>query len=265
MSFSLCKKGALEYWACDGLRGTVHGFSTRLGGVSQGYLSSLNLGAHRGDAPENVVKNYEILGNSLGFSPEDTVFAKQLHTGIVRRVGRADRGAGLFRPVEEPRDGLVTNEPGVALTIFSADCTPILFYDPAAKAIGGCHAGWRGTAAGIAKNTVEAMVREFGSDPGNIRAAIGPCIGFCCFETHSDVPEAMSEALGQEAWAAMERLENGKFRVDLKALNALWLKRAGVRDVSVCPDCTACRRDRYWSHRIVGGQRGSMANIIMLK
>ena len=117
MSFSLCKKGALEYWVCDGLRGTVHGFSTRLGGVSQGYLSSMNLGAHRGDAPENVVKNYEILGNSLGFSPEDTVFAKQLHTGIVRRVGRADRGAGLFRPVEEPRDGLVTNEPGVALTI----------------------------------------------------------------------------------------------------------------------------------------------------
>ena len=265
MSFSLCKKGALEYWTCDSLRGTAHGFSTRLGGVSQGYLSSLNLGAHRGDVPENVVKNYEILGNALGFSPEDTVFAKQLHTGIVRRVGRDDRGAGLFRPVEEPRDGLITNEPGVALTIFSADCTPILFYDPLAKAIGGCHAGWRGTAVGIAKNTVEAMVREFGSDPQNIRAAIGPCIGACCFETHSDVPEAMEDSLGPEAWTAMERLEHGKFRVDLKALNALWLKRAGVLDISLCPDCTACRPDRYWSHRMVGGQRGSMANIIMLK
>ena len=265
MSFSLCKQGALEYWTCDRLRGAAHGFSTRLGGVSQGVLSSLNLGAHRGDAPENVVKNYEILGNALGFSPEDTVFAKQLHTGIVRRVGRADRGAGLGRPVEDPRDGLVTNEAGVALTIFSADWTPILFYDPAAKAIGGCHAGWRGTAAGIAKNTVETMAREFGSDPGNIRAAIGPCIGSCCFETHGDVPEAMEQALGQEAWTAMEKLNNGKFRVDLKALNAMWLKRAGVLDISVCPDCTACRPDRYWSHRITGGQRGSMANIIVLK
>lgn len=265
MSFSLCKKGSLEYWTSDNLQGAVHGFSTRLGGVSQGYLSSLNLGTHRGDAPENVVKNYEILGNALGFSPEDTVFAKQLHTGIVRRVGKADRGAGLFRPVEEPRDGLVTNEPGVALTIFSADCTPILFYDPVARAVGGAHAGWRGTACGIAKNTVEAMVQEFGSDPRDIRAAIGPCIGRCCFETHADVPEAMVKALGDEAWAAIERLPGGKFRVDLKALNALLLRRAGVRSISVCPDCTACRPQRYWSHRIVGGQRGSMANIIMLK
>lgn len=265
MGFFLRKNGALEYWTCDGLQGAVHGFSTRLGGVSQGALSSLNLGTHRGDEPENVLKNYEILGNALGFSPEDTVFAKQLHTGIVRRVGREDRGAGLFRPVEEPRDGLVTNEPGVALTIFSADCTPVLFYDPVTKAVGGCHAGWRGTAAGIAKNTVEAMVREFGSDPKNIRAAIGPCIGPCCFETHSDVPETMEQALGSIARTAIKKLENGKFRVDLKALNALWLKAAGVRDISVCPDCTACRPERYWSHRIVGGQRGSMANIIMLK
>ena len=265
MRFSLCKNDSLEYWTCDSLQGAVHGFSTRLGGVSQEYLSSLNLGTHRGDEPENVLKNYQILGDALGFSPEDTVFAKQLHTGIVRRVGKADRGAGLFRPVEEPRDGLVTNEPGVALTIFSADCTPILFYDPVAKAIGGAHAGWRGTAAGIAKNTVETMVREFGSDPKNIRAAVGPCIGPCCFETHSDVPEAMEAALGPSAWTAIEKLEGGKFRVDLKALNALWLREAGVRDISICPDCTACRPDRYWSHRIVGNQRGSMANIIMLK
>lgn len=265
MSFTTCRAGSLEYLTCGSFGSLPHCFSTRLGGVSQGYLSSLNLGTHRGDAPENVLENYRILGSAVGFAPEDTVFARQLHTDIVARVGAPDRGEGLFRPVEEPRDGLVTNEPGVALVIFSADCTPVLFYDPVAGAIGGCHAGWRGTAAGIAKKTVEAMTREFGSRPQNIRAAIGPCISRCCFETHQDVPDALRASLGPEAEAAVSEKGNGKFLVDLKEANAIWLRRAGVRDISICPDCTACQPDRFWSHRATQGLRGSLANIIMLK
>ena len=255
-----------EYLSSDLLAGSVvHCFSTRYGGVSQGHLSSLNLGIHRGDLRENVLENYRILGSAVGFQPEQTVFTHQTHTANVVRVGRADCGHGLYREVEEERDGLITDEPGVALTVFSADCTPILLYDPVRKAVGAVHAGWRGTAAGIVKNCVDAMQREFGSDPADLRAAIGPCIGPCCFETHRDVPDAMRLALGTEAEQAITDDGNGKFHVDLKRLNALWLQKAGVSQIDICPDCTACQPERYWSHRRVGDRRGSLATVIMLK
>jgi YfiH family protein len=157
----------------------------------------------------------------------------------------------------------VTNEAEVALTIFSADCTPILFYDPVANAIGAAHAGWRGTAAGIALKVVEKMVQEFGSDPKNIRTAIGPCISQCCFETREDVPAAMIAALGEEAKSYI--LPKGeKYYVNLKGLNALWLRRAGVAQISIAQECTACEPHRFWSHRRVGDQRGSLAAVIML-
>ena len=257
---------APEYLSSDVISGgVVHCFSTRHGGVSTGHLASLNLGIHRGDLRENVLENYRILGKAVGFLPEQTVFTHQTHTANVVRVGKADRTHGLYSEVLEERDGLITNEPGVALTVFSADCTPILLFDPVKRAIGAVHAGWRGTAAGIVRNCVEAMSREFGSEPANLRAAIGPCIGQCCFETDRDVPDAMRQALGKAAETAIRSAENGKFYVDLKRLNALWLQNAGVETVDVCADCTACRPDRFWSHRRVGSARGSLAAIIMLK
>ena len=190
MSSRVHREGELEYLTSDVLDGAAHCFSTRFGGVSEGALASLNLGTHRGDRPENVLENYARLGRAAGFAPEETVFTKQVHSALVERVGRADCGRGLQRETEHGVDGLVTNEPGVALTIFSADCTPVLLFDPIARAIGAAHAGWRGTAAGIAARAVEAMQREFGCRPENIRAAIGPCIGPCCFETDDDVPAA---------------------------------------------------------------------------
>lgn len=263
MSFETVRKGSLEYLTSSLLSPSVHCFSTRHGGVSQGSLASLNLGIHRGDDPKNVLKNYEILGDALDFDVQDIVFTRQTHTDIVERVGKANRGEGLFRPVIPERDGLVTDEPGVVLTIFTADCTPILFYDPVKAVVGGAHAGWRGTAAGIAAKTVEAMCREFGSDPKDIRAAIGPCISACCFETDSDVPNAMRAALGSDAESCITG--NGpKYHVDLKAVNAIWLRRAGVTQIDITPDCTACQPDRFWSHRITKGDRGSLAALIRL-
>ena len=263
MSFYVNHRGALEYLTSDLLRGTAHCFSTRFGGVSEGALESLNLGVHRGDRPQNVWENYRRLSEAVGFTPKQTVFTKQVHSAVVRRVGREECGRGLVLPVEEARDGLVTNEQGVALTIFSADCTPVLLYDPVARAIGAAHAGWRGTAAGIAARAVEAMQREFGSKPENIRAAIGPCIGACCFETDADVPEAMLAALGEEARRAIRPAGN-KFYVNLKELNALWLERAGLHRIDISCDCTACQPQRFWSHRRVGNARGSLAAVIML-
>lgn len=254
-----------EYLTSDAITGNVvHCFSTRHGGVSSGYLSSLNLGVHRGDDWNNVYENYRRLGAAVGFAPEQTVFTHQTHTDIVARVGAGDRGWGLFREVEPERDGLYTDEPGVALVCFSADCTPILLHDPVRHAVAAVHAGWRGTARGIAARCVEAMTRDFGTDPADVQAAIGPCIGPCCFETDSNVPEAMLASLGDDAKRYISRAGE-KYFPDLKQLNALWLRRAGVRTIDLSCDCTRCQPERFWSHRFTGQARGSLAAIIMRK
>ena len=261
MSVITQKIGKLEYLTAEGIT-VPHCFTTRFGGVSQGYLSSLNLGIHRGDDPENVRKNYEILGNALGFDIDDLVFTRQTHTSIVRAVDGSNRGEGLQREVEPECDALVTNTPGLVLAVFTADCTPILLWDPVTGAVGAVHAGWRGTVADIAGNAVRAMCEQFGARPQDIRAAIGPNIGVCCFETHEDVPNAVRAALGQEAEAFIVPAGE-KFRVDLKGVNAALLRRAGVTEIEISRDCTACRPDRFWSHRRLGNDRGSLAAIIV--
>ena len=253
----------LEYYQAESLL-TPHCFTTRIGGVSKGYLESLNLGTHRGDEPQNVLRNYEILANALGFNPKQAVLSKQTHSDIIRKVGREEWGAGLFAPELTQCDALITNEPSTTLVVFTADCTPILLWDPVTGAVGAVHAGWRGTAAGIAGKTVKAMETEFGARPENIKAAIGPNIGQCCFETDRDVPNAILSTYGQ---AAEEYIltRNEKYYVNLKAVNALNLRGAGVMDISVSDCCTACQNHRFWSHRVVGNQRGSQGAVIVCK
>ena len=151
--------------------------------MSGGVYASLNLGLHRGDEAANVRENYRRLGQAVGFVPSQTVFTRQVHTDQVLRVGRDDWGTGLERDQAEDCDALITDEPGTALCCFSADCTPILLYDPVHRAIAAIHSGWRGTALGIVQKTVEAMGCAFGTSPAHLRAAIGPCISQCCFET----------------------------------------------------------------------------------
>ena len=261
MAVLTVKKGTLEYLAAQGITAS-HGFTTRLGGVSEGILSSLNIGIHRGDQWGNVLKNYEILGNALGFDSKNLVLSHQTHTDIVMRVGKAQAGSGLFAPELPECDGLITNEPGVALAVFTADCTPILLHDPITGAVGAVHAGWRGTAASIAGKAVAAMTREFGSQPENIHAAIGPNIGVCCFETHEDVPKAMVAAFGDEAKPFIFP-QGEKYYVNLKEINALVLRRAGVRHIEISTECTVCQCYRFWSHRVTKGDRGSQGAIIV--
>ena len=257
------RAGSLEYLTSPALAGCVHCFSTRFGGVSGGYLASLNLGAHRGDRPENVRENYRLLGAAVGFRPEQTVFTKQEHTDIIRVTTAGDCGVGLERP-SEICDGRITNEPGVALCCFGADCTPVLLFDPVRRAVGAVHAGWRGTAMGIVSKAVRAMHDAYGCEPGDIRAAIGPCIGMCCFEVGPEVAQAMRDALGADAECALER-RGEKYHADLKLLNRIWLARAGVSQVDISSACTKCDPTRFWSHRVTGDLRGSQAGIIMLK
>ena len=255
--------GSLEYLTAEGIS-AAHCFTTRFGGVSSGHLSSLNIGIHRGDDRENVLKNYEILASALGFDVHKAVLSHQTHTDTVLQVGKDRHGAGLFAPELPECDALITAEPGTALVIFTADCTPILLHDPVTGAVGAAHAGWRGTAADIAGKTVAAMVKAFGSRPEDLQAAIGPNIGPCCFQTDGDVPIAMVAAFGAEAEKYI-RPSGCKYYVNLKEINALALRRAGVRSIDISADCTACQHHRFWSHRVTGGLRGSQGAIIVCK
>lgn len=244
----------------------AHGFSTRLGGVSEGYLSSLNLGTSRGDTRENVEENVRRFRAAIGATEGVLVKNHQVHGTLVRSVtGEDGRPAG--EPPEVDADGLVTDQPGVVLAAFSADCLPILFYDPVRRCVAAVHAGWRGTANGIAAKAVEAMAERYGCEPQNIHALIGPGISCCCFETTEDVPSALRANLGAEAERVITDHGTGKFHVDLKKTNAIWLERSGVvrEHISICDACTACDGDSFWSHRIIGDKRGSMAAMISLR
>lgn len=259
-----CKEG-VEFLTAPDIA-APHGFSTRLGGVSTGIFESLNLGHRRGDAPEKVRENYRRFCAATGTDGNRIVMTNQVHGNLVKVVTAADTKPDLLAPTPFEADGLTTNVPGVTLCIFSADCIPVLLYDPRRKAVAAAHAGWRGTAAAIAAVAVETMTREFGSDPADIFGAFGPGIGPCCFETDGDVPAAMKIALGGLAEPFMTR-SGEKWHVDLKAINAAILKRAGLlrEHIDKSEDCTCCQHDRFWSHRYTKGERGSQAAVIMLK
>ena len=259
MSIETRKLGNLEYLCAGGIS-VPHGFTTRYGGVSVGTQSSLNLAYGRGDSMENVEKNLRLLGAAVGFDPENLVMTRQTHSDIVRVVTDSDCAGFCHRDYPEC-DALVTNTPGVTLLVFTADCTPLLFYDPVTGAVGAAHAGWRGTAQGIGVKTVKAMMDSFGCMPENIRAAIGPNIAQCHFETDGDVPEAMVEAYGAEAEAFIAK-QGEKFYLDLKGINALALRRAGVEHMEISDVCTYCQCHRFWSHRASRGERGSQGAVI---
>ena len=243
----------------------AHGFSTRLGGVSPAPWDSLNLDDRRGDDLANVQENFRRLCAALDVDVQRIVLSRQVHRDDVRTVTATDCGKGLWTPRDyDSADALITDVPHIPLVVFSADCNVILLHDPVRRAIGAAHAGWRGTALGIAAKTVRTMADAYGCDPADIRAAVGPAIGQCCFETDGDVPAALRDALGADAEPFIDW--NGrKYHIDLKAVNALWLQRVGVPSIDVCPDCTYCLSDLYWSHRRTGLSRGEQAAVICLK
>ena len=252
----------IEVLTADNISVT-HAFTTRIGGVSKAPFDSLNLGLHRGDDDACVAENRRRLAEALDFDLDRLVLTHQTHSDIVRVVGKHD-GVGFDHHLYPESDGIITNEPGVALWVFTADCTPVLLWDPVTGAVGAVHAGWRGTASQIGAKAVEKMVAAFGCEPKNIRAAIGPNIGFCCFETDADVPEAMVKAFGDEAKPFI-RQKGEKYYVNLKALNALALRRVGVENIAVAEECTACQSHRFWSHRVTRGIRGSQGAVIVCK
>lgn len=243
-----------------------HAFSTRLGGVSEGQFSSMNMSFRNGDKRESVEKNYEILCSAIGIDTSDLVLSRQTHTSNVVAVNYGHRGTGYSKPSFEDVDGLITNEEGVALVTQYADCTPLLFCDPVKRVIATSHAGWRGTVGMIGAVTVEKMVREYGCAREDIIAAIGPCIGPCCYEVDAPVYDAfMSLKLEHDRIFTVKDKEH--WMLDLREANRQILVNSGVlnENIDIADICTCCNSDELHSHRATAGKRGNLAAIIALK
>ncbi|MEA5142514.1 MAG: peptidoglycan editing factor PgeF [Oscillibacter sp.] len=270
MSFQMHRQNEIQFLTSSlfsGFPGIRHAFSTRAGGVSPAPWDSLNMSPERGDDPENVQENYRRFCSAVGIDARRVFLNRQVHEENVRLVTEEDAGKGLWIPQDYTSvDSAITQAGDLPLIVFSADCGILLFFDPVTRSIGTCHAGWRGAAAGIAAKTVREMRRAFGVDPKDLICAVGPGIGPCCFETDDDVPSAMHQVLGAAADAYMKK-QGAKWHVDLKAINAHWLRAAGVpaAQIDICPDCTACHPELYWSHRRMGAQRGTQIGMIALE
>ena len=246
IGFDHIRKGALEYLTVPQFaeEGLIHAFSTRKGGVSQGALGSLNLGFSRGDDAEAVTENYRILTQAIGVSMESLVLTAQTHTDHIRKVGRADRGEGIIRKTFADVDAIMTDETGVTLVTFHADCTPVFLADPIRRAICLIHAGWRGTAQKIAQKAVAAMAEAYGSRAEDLIAAVGPSAGPCCYEVSEQVGRAIAEASGDGCLCYKEG--NPKPFADLWTANRNQLLAAGVRAarITVAQECT-CHEELY--------------------
>ncbi len=251
----------------------THAFSTRIGGVSKGIWSSMNLSFTRGDDPKDAYENFHRYAVLFGVPDERLVLPYQNHTVNVRVVTGEDGGKGFTRERDYTDvDGLITNVPGLVLTVFAADCVPLLFVDPVHKAIGASHSGWRGTVNRMGKATIEKMKENYGSDPKDIICAIGPSICRNCYEISEDVASEFKKAFpGHEDEIltddGLNEAGEHKFHLDLWNANRIVLLDAGVPagNLSMTDLCTNCNPELLFSHRFTKGQRGNNGAFIMLK
>ena len=260
----------LSYQAFEQFPDIVHAFSTRLGGVSQGIYSSMNLSFTRGDEDAAVHENYRRLAEAVGFSAEDIVTSDQTHTANVRVITEEDRGNGIMKPRPYTDvDGMVTNVPGLVLATFYADCVPLYFVDPKHKAIGLSHSGWRGTVNRMGQCTIDAMKKAFGTSPKDLIICIGPSICQDCFEVGEEVAEAFMESFKPE-WHN-EIIAPGKrpdkYQLDLWRANEIIFMEAGVKpeNIHTTNICTMCNHEYLFSHRKVGNERGNMGAFLCLR
>lgn len=245
-----------------------HAFSTRIGGVSEGIYKSMNLNFKRGDDPEKVQENYRIFCQAAGFDYQTLVSSSQDHNINVRCVTSKDCGIGIWREHDMTSvDALVTNEPNVTLVTHYADCTPLYFADPEKKVIALAHAGWRGTVEKIGEAVVDVMVEEYGCDPTDIIAVVGPAIGACCYIVDTPVFEQFASLTELKPAYFTKSLGHGKYLVDLKETNRRMLLEAGLLSINITISdvCTKCNSGLLFSHRASKGQRGGMVAMMCMK
>lgn len=245
-----------------------HCFTTRLGGVSEGEFGALNLSFTRGDREEAVRENYRRVAQALGVEVSDIVCSDQTHTTNVRHVTRADAGCGVLR--ERPYhdvDGLITDEPGLVLATFYADCVPLYFVDRVHRAIGLSHSGWRGTVGRMGSHTLEAMKEAFGTEPQDVLCAVGPSICRDCYEVSRDVAEEFQKAFGKSAQKMLFPKDGEKYQLDLWEANRQVLRDAGVPENQIILPtlCTCCNEKLLFSHRATNGKRGNLGAFLCIK
>lgn len=259
----------IKYKIFDGYDDIYYGFSTKEGGVSKDYLYSLNFSFSRGDDIENVKTNHERFAKAVGYTTDTLVFSDQQHKANIKCVTKEDCGKGYTKESDIICiDGLVTNEKGVSLMTFYADCVPNFFYDPVNKVVGLAHSGWRGTALEIGTRMIETMQEKYGSKPENIICAIGPSICKGCYEVSKDVIDEFKKVFEKEQLdeLATEK-EDGKYMLDLHLACKYNLLKAGVKEENIAlPDsCTCCNKDYLYSHRATNGKRGNLAAVIGIR
>ncbi len=245
-----------------------HCFTTRMGGVSKGIFESLNLSFTRGDERAAVEENFRRVSWALGIEYKNFVFTDQTHTTNVRRVGREDAGKGLIRERGYTDvDGLITDEPGLILSTFYADCVPLYFVDTKHRAIGLSHSGWRGTVGRMGEATLRAMQREFQTEPKDVVCAIGPSICQNCYEIREDVAMEFQKEFPQYINEILLEKGQGKYQLDLWRTNEIVLLEAGIMQehLSVTNICTCCNEKLLFSHRASQGRRGNLGAFLCIK
>lgn len=247
-------------WLC-------HGFSTRLGGVSEGIYSSMNFKEDGEDPVLNVRKNYRIAAGYFGCDPEKMIRPSLVHGKTVRQVVKADYGNGIVRESSILNtDGLITDHPGVTLVTTYADCVPLYFVDVKHRAIGLSHSGWRGTVLKIGRETLRAMEEAYHTRPEDVIACIGPCICKDCYEVGEEVFREFQEAYPEDM-DILQAKENGKYDLDLRRANEAQLLEAGIRKehLHVSDLCTSCNSSLFFSHRATAGKRGALAAFLGIR
>ena len=241
----------------------THGIAGRTGGFSTGPYASLNLGPRTGDERDHISANRQRFHESIGASGLRVVAPRQVHSAV---ISVHHRGGGPLNGGVFDGDGLLTDDDNVLVAVLAADCAAILLHDPVRTVVGALHAGWRGTAAGIATAGITTMQQRFGSRPSDIRAGIGPAIGRCCYEVGIDVAEAVARATPGDA-PPYERASTGKAYLDITYANQAQLLAAGLEPANVATAgvCTACRTDLFYSHRREGEPTGRFGAAISLR
>lgn len=273
----------ISYFTFDSLTQSglvTHAFSTRIGGVSQGCFSQMNLCMTRGDSPQAVLENHRRMARELGYDMNMVVHSAQTHTANVRAVGMAEAGSGITKPQRlADVDGMVTNVPELVLMTFYADCTPLYFLDPVKRVIGLSHSGWKGTVKRIGRETVRCMEETYGCCAADILVCIGPSICADCYEVGEEVAEAFRAEFGaSDTDTAAETAaasgapfltagsREGKYQLDMWAANRCVLLEAGILPEHIeCTNvCTRCNPKLLFSHRVMGNERGNLSAILML-
>ncbi|CUX66911.1 Laccase domain protein [Clostridium sp. C105KSO15] len=239
------------------------GFSTKLGGVSQGKYATMNFTFTRGDNRLHVMENYRRMGKALGVDTERMVLSYQTHTTNVKLVTKEDAGKGIVKERDyEDVDGLITNVPGITLVTFYADCVPLYFLDPIHQAIGLSHSGWRGTVKRMGEVTVKKMEEAFGTKAEDVIACIGPSICKECYEVGSEVAQEFMKGFDKKHWGdILTEKKDGKYMLDLWRANEIVLLEAGIKqeNIQITDICTHCNSDLLFSHRTTGNERGNLA------